>query len=340
MPDFPIKIRACGNLGLNLPVLGLGCWAFGGGSYWGPQSQRDVDAVVHHALDAGLNYFDTAEAYNSGDSETSLGLALKGEGRRTRAIIGTKVSPDNTAPATLRAHCEASLQRMQIDHIDLYMVHWPIKDTGATVQAFDTLADLRREGKIRHIGVSNFGVQQLDAALATGATIAVNQLPYSLLSRGIERHILPLCRDQHIGVIGYMSLMQGLLSDKFQSLDEIPTVRTRSRHFAGTRPGSRHGEAGLEAETWATVQAIRKLARASGAPTSDLAVAWSAANPSITCTLVGCRNSVQLDANLRALDLRLTTDLMAGLDQATCDLRDKLGDGIDLFQGQGAGRTF
>jgi aryl-alcohol dehydrogenase-like predicted oxidoreductase len=166
--------KNCGNLILTLPILGIGCWSFGGGSYWGEQDQRDVDAVVDMALDIGCNYFDTAEAYNDGTSEESLGKALKA--RRSEALIGTKVNPSNTNPNTLREHCEASLRRLQTDTIDLYMIHWPIhqhsikhftKDESvinnppSVAKAFETMTKLQEEGKIRYTGVSNFGVKQL-----------------------------------------------------------------------------------------------------------------------------------------------------------------------------------
>ena len=165
-----MELRKCGTAGLALPALGVGCWAFGGGEYWGSQDQGDVDAVVHAAIDAGCNYFDSAEVYNNGASESSLGTAL--EGVRHRAIVGTKVSPSNCYAATLREHCEQSLRRLRTNYIDLYMVHWPIHphsirhftndekvigNPPRVEEAFDTLNRLRQEGKIRHIGVSNFG---------------------------------------------------------------------------------------------------------------------------------------------------------------------------------------
>ena len=165
-----MKRRQCGKDGLELPVLGIGCWSFGGGDYWGDQNQKDVDSIVAAALEMGCNYFDAAEVYNDGRSESALGQALKG--RRTEAILGSKISPHNADPATLRSHCEASLKRLGTDYIDLYMVHWPInpvalehytdqeadeKALPSTDAAFRTLTDLREEGKIRHIGVSNFG---------------------------------------------------------------------------------------------------------------------------------------------------------------------------------------
>ena len=157
--------RAVGKSGIEISVMGIGGWSYGGGDYWGPQAQEDVDAVAHAALDNGINFFDTAEGYNEGRSEEAVGRALKG--RRDEAVIATKISPNNTEPTMLREHCEASLDRLQTDYIDIYIVHWPITEHSVE-DAFATLNALKEEGKIRSIGVSNFGVEQLSEALATG----------------------------------------------------------------------------------------------------------------------------------------------------------------------------
>ncbi|HWA09688.1 MAG TPA: aldo/keto reductase [Opitutaceae bacterium] len=331
---------------LKLPAMGLGTWSFGGGEYWGPQAQADVDDVVGRAIDLGLTYFDTAEMYNGGASEASLGQALRG--RRDRVLIGSKLSPANAAPAVLRARCEASLGRLQTDRIDLYMMHWPIhadsirhftKDESviahppSTRDAFLALGALQREGKIRHIGVSNFGVRQLQEVLDLGVEIAANELPYNLLMRGIELELLPFCRSRGIAVIGYMTLMQGVLAGDFASFDELPPIRTRTRHFSGRRAGSRHGEAGFETETFAALQAIRTIARDENLPLSDLALAWALANPALSCVLAGCRNSAQLEENARALRVKLSVATIDRLNAATSDLRAKLGPNPDFYQG-------
>lgn len=340
-----METRPCGHSGLNLPVLGLGTWAFGGGSYWGPQDQSDVDAVVARALDRGINYFDTAEMYNAGASEAALGRALRG--RREKALIGSKISPSHTSPATLRACCEASLRRLETDYLDLYMVHWPIHANSlrhfttdeailrrppTTAEAFGTLADLQREGKIRHIGVSNFGVRQLSEVAALGVRLAVNELPYNLLMRAIEPDIAPYCRAHGIGIIGYMALMQGVLAGDYASFDALPPPRTRTRHFSGQRQGSRHGEPGFEALTWQTVQELRRIARAAGWSLSDMAIAWALANPDIACLLAGCRTSAQLEENAHAVNHPLPEALKRQLDDATTALLQALGSNPDYYQ--------
>jgi len=345
--------RPCGRSGLSLPALGLGTWAFGGGSYWGPQDQPDVDAVVGRALELGMNYFDTAEIYNAGASETSLGRALRG--RREQALIGSKVSPSNAAPEVLRAHCEASLRRLGTDHLDLYMMHWPINSSSvrhftedeqvirqppSTAEAFLTLAALQREGKIRHIGVSNFGVRQLEEVRALGVTLAVNELPYNLLMRAIEPELAPYCRAQGIGIIAYMALMQGVLAGGFASFNELPAARLRTRHFASHRPGSRHGESGCEEQTWATLVALREIAREAGQPLGDIAIAFALAHPDISCVLAGCRNLAQLEENARAASLQLTPALLRRLRETTDPLLTLLGTNPDYYQGRADARSW
>ena len=333
-----MEYRECGNSGLKLSVLGIGCWSFGGGEddYWGPQDQHDANDVVARALDLGINYFDTAEGYNDGRSEESLGRALRS--RRTEAIIGTKVAPDNTQPAVLREHCEASLRRLGTYYIDLYMVHWPITEY-PVADAFGALADLKQEGKIRHIGVSNFGVQQLTEALATGADIAANQLAYSLLTRGIEAEIMPLCRANGIGILPYMPLMQGLLTGKYQTPDDVPLIRARTRLFRGDRPLSRHGEPGAEAETFAALDAIQAMANRKGVSMSALALAWAAARPEISSVILGVRNVAQLEAGVQGIVTPLSADEIAELNALTEPVLHKMGPNADIFLGAEQSRS-
>ena len=347
-----MKRRKCGTSGLELPVIGVGVWCFGGGDYWGEHNQGDADAVVGRAIELGCNYFDTAEMYNDGASEESLGRALKG--RREKAIIGTKVSPSNTQPATLRAHCEASLRRLATDYIDLYMIHWPLypqslgkrpDDDEAldllppTGDALAELAKLRDEGKIRHIGVSNFGGRQLTEALDTGGQIAANQIIYSLLTRAIEFEVADLCRDRGVGIIAYMPLLQGLLTGKFRSIDDLPPQRVRTRHFANDR-GGRHGEAGAEAETFAALDAIRKIAAAEDVPMAAIALAWCVANPTITCTLAGARNLDQLQTNASAAAIELRPETIEQLSAATEAVKTKLGPRCDYWESAAMTRTW
>lgn len=327
----PLERRRCGRTDLELPVLGVGVWVLGGkdNDYWGGYSEAEARNLIAACLDSGANYFDVAEAYNDGRSEEVLGRILAGQ--RHRAIIGTKVLPQNCAPATLREHCEASLRRLQTDHIDLYMVHWPIREHSVPA-AFETLAALRAEGKIRHVGVSNFGVQDLAEAAAIMPDIAINQLHYNLLSRAIEVEVLPLCRKLNIGVMTYMSLLQGLLTGKYARIDDIPPVRTRTRHFRPDRPDSRHGEPGAEEEVQAALTGIRAVADEVGVKMGELALGWLAARPGVTCVLAGARDPEQLRSNIRGATLDLPTDVVARLDEITRPLLEKLGSNPDYWQ--------
>ncbi len=317
--------------------MGIGCWSFGGGDYWGPQDQKDVDAVVGRAIERGANFFDTAEAYNEGRSEEALGLALKG--RRQQAIIGAKIPPNFAQPDILRQHCEASLRRLQTDVIDLYMVHWPVSDPYVQ-EAFETLQSLQSEGKIRFVGVSNFGVHQLDQALSTGGRIVANQLCYNLLSRAIEFELIPYCVHHGLGILAYMPLLQGLLTGKYFSADDMPAVRTRTRHFRPDRAGSRHGEPGAEAETFAAVQGIREIAQELHVPMSQLALAWILSRPEITSIIAGIRTIEQLEMNLAGVQYSLLPGVVDRLDRLTQSLRDQLGPSPDYFQSNRDSRIY
>ena len=323
-----MEMRTCGKSGIEISAMGIGCWSYGGGDYWGAQAQSDVTAVANAALDAGINFFDTAEGYNDGRSEEALAVALKG--RRHEAVIGTKVSrPD---PATIRERCEASLQRLQTDYVDIYMIHWP-DDEIAIEESMAELTRLQEDGRIRAIGVSNFGVEQLAAALDTGASIAVNQLCYNLLSRAIEPELLPLCREQGVGILGYMPLLQGILTGQYKSAEEIPPVHSRFRHFRDDRPQASHGEEGAEAELFETLESIRGIADAEGIPMARLAIAWAMARPGITCMLVGTRNINELTENLHVVEYTPPADVIERLDTITAPLLEKMGANPDYFTG-------
>jgi aryl-alcohol dehydrogenase-like predicted oxidoreductase len=339
-----IPVRQCGKYDLKLPILGMGCWPYGGGEYWGAQSQKDVNEVVRFAVEQGCNYFDTAEAYNDGGSEASLGLALQGIPRE-RVIIGTKISPSNTQPDKLREHCDASLRRLRTDYVDLYIVHWPITPhaikhfTSEDIlipevqDVFETLMRLKQAGKIRYLGVSNFGPTKLDEAIATGAEIVVNELPYGLLTRAIELEILPKCRELGVGVVGYLSLLQGLLAGTFRTLDDVPVVRLRTRHFDSRRTArTRHGLPGAEPELNAALASIRTIADNRGTTMSSLALRWAMAGSGITCSLCGSRNVNQLQQNLAAAREPLASEIIEELNVATQPLLEKLGPSFDYWE--------
>ena len=344
--------RLCKNSGLELSVLGTGCWTFGGGEYWGEQNQKDVNSVVHESVNLGINYFDTAEAYNEGRSESSLGEAMRGI-PRDKLLIGTKVSPSNCYKSTLIEHCEASLRRLGTEYIDLYMIHWPIhphsirhftadtriiQNPPEIGEALETLRLLKQNGKIRHFGVSNFSNNRLEHLPMV--EIAVNELPYNLLCRAIENDTLPVCEDNGIGVIGYMALLQGILADIYPTLMDVPVWQRRTRHFnCQSTKECRHGEAGAEKETNEVLNGIRKICKETGYSMAEIAVKWILENPAITCTLVGSRNARELEANVKAVQTPLDKEIKARLDLVSLPVMESLGNHFDYYESAENDRT-
>jgi len=343
--------RDCGRSGLELPLLGLGCWAFGGGEYWGGTEQSEVDAVVRRAFDLGVSYFDTAEVYNEGRSEAALGQALRAL-PRDKVVIGTKVSPAHVQPDVLPRRCEASLRRLGTGWIDLYMVHWPITPRSirhfderllvcpAVEDAFATLLRLQEEGKVRHLGVSNFARARLQEALVHCPALAVDELPYNLLSRAIEWEALPACRESGVAVIAYMALLQGVLGDRYPSLDDVPAWQRRTRHFdARKAEAARHGLPGEEEATRRALADLRAIGREVGQSLPELALRWAVANRDVACTLVGSRRVSDLEANVRAVERPLPADLVARLDAVTDALKQRLGRSFDYYEAPDNDRT-
>jgi myo-inositol catabolism protein IolS len=324
-----LEKRKLGRSDLEVSVLSLGCWPLAGGSGWGDQSERSAIATIHAALEHGINFFDTAEGYENGVSEEIVGKAFVD--RRDKAIIGTKISPDHTEPSVLRLHLDSALRRLRTDYVDVYHVHWPIR-THSAADTFAALQQLKDEGKIRAIGVSNFGPIDLAEALATSVQIDANQLHYSLLSRAIEYEILPLCRERQIGVTTYMPLMQGLLTGKYETVEDVPPFRTRTRHFSGDRPQSRHGGPGAEKELFDAVDAVRAIAEELGEPMANVALAWVMAQPGVTSVIAGARTPDQVARNVQAASLSLSAEAVAQLDAATAPLKHVLGPNADYWQ--------
>ena len=323
--------RQLGNSSLMVSPIGFGFWGIVGGDYWGHQEESDTMDAVRAALDAGINLIDTAEGYGNGFSETMLGRALRG--RRDQAVIATKVSRENLSPDDIRAACERSLKRLNTDYIDLYQVHWPSR-SAPFADSMATLHDLQREGKIRVIGVSNFGILDMPDMLACGRYEA-NQLPYSLLWRAIEFDIQPQCVDGNIGILPYSPLNQALLTGRYSSADDMPYHRTRTRHFRPDRRDSRHGTPGVEAETFAAVAAISEICADIGQEMVHVALAWLTHQAGVTSVLAGARNPQQIESNRLAGELALSAETLQRLDAATSDLKAKLGPDPDMW-GTGA----
>jgi len=322
-----MRYRKLGTSDLTVSVIAFGAWQIGDPAYWGDDAQADAEATVHAAIDEGINLFDTAEMYGGGQAEEALGRVLGA--RRGDVYVATKVFPDHCAPADLRKACEASLARLGMDYVDIYQVHWPFRHV-PFADAYGELARLRDEGKIRHIGVSNFGRQDLDDWMAAGDCVS-NQLGYSILFRAIEHEVVPACQDHGVGILAYMPLLQGLLSGRWTRADEMPQSRRRTRHFAGDRPGVRHGEPGCEELTFATIGQLAAVAEELDTTLPALALAWVLAQPGITAAIMGMRKPGQLHANLEAVDLALTPDMLAKLETITAPLKKCLGPNPDMW---------
>ncbi len=316
------------NTDLSICPIAMGCWGLSGDMTWGPQDEAAGQAAIHAALDLGINFFDTAEMYGNGISEQRLGKALKD--KRDQAVIASKPSPDHNRPADLIASCHRTLEYLQTDYLDIYQVHWSPSDV-PLAETWGAMQSLRDEGKVRYIGVCNFGPNDL-AEITAIEKPATNQIPYSLLARGIEYAVLPACQQLNLGVLCYSPLMLGLLTGKFMDADEVPAGRARSRHFAGTRELARHGEPGCETETFDAINAVRQIASDADIPMADLAIAWVLTREGADCVLVGLRKPDQAKRNIAALNVQLSDDIIQQLNDATETLKATLGTNVDLWQ--------
>ena len=328
-----MKQKPLGNSGLSASVVGLGAWVLGGGAIWGDDTD-DSESVrtIQAAVDMGINLIDTAPAYGFGRSEIIVGRALKG--RRDQAIIATKCGLwwddargsfftdfdgrkmyRSLRPDTIRIEIENSLLRLGTDHIDLYQTHWPSMPPDATpiADTMATLRDLQQQGKIRAIGVCNVSPAELKEHLRCG-TIASNQFRYSMLHREAEQDILPLCAENHVATLTYMSLEQGLLTGKI-GMDRVfqPTeFRSNTAWNEWLIPVNRRRVLDVLA-SW------QDLTAKYACTLSQLVIAWTAAQPGVTHVLCGARNQAQIQDNARAgmLDLapediiRIRRDMVA-----------------------------
>jgi aryl-alcohol dehydrogenase-like predicted oxidoreductase len=340
-----MKRSKLGKSDIVVSAMTLGCWPFGEGEYWGAHSQNEVDKVVQSALDNGVNAFDTAEVYNEGNSERSLGKALKG--RRDEAVVMSKISPSNAG--NVRKHCIASLQRLNMDYLDVYMLHWPINKLAlehftsdksviekppVVEEAFHQLNELKKEGLIRSIGLSNFGRKQMEEVEACGVQVDVNEITYNIVSRAIEAEIVPYCQEKQISIIGSMGLQQGLLGGKYKTADDVPKHQAHSRHFQNFRGGdtSRHGEEGAEKEIFEVLNELYKIAARLNLDVAQLSIAWILKKPFMASTLVGSRNVDHLKMNIKACSLTIPDDVEALIDKISLPVLEKLGNNPDYYE--------
>lgn len=318
---------------LQVSTVALGCMSLAP-SLNAPDDIPEAQAIatVHAALDAGINFFDNAPMYADGLAESRLGKALKG--RRDKAIVATKILTDALTPAEVDSHFHASLKRLDTDYVDLYQIHWakyvtPIEET---LRAMEKLV---KAGKLRALGVCNFGPVDFAAALATGIPLATNQLAYSLLFRAAEFAVTDLCLRHNVGILCYSPLAAGLLTGRFPTADSVPPGRARTRHFAaGARPQVRHGQPGHEPETFAALSKLNAIADRLNVPLPDLSLAWLLHQPTVTSVLAGASRPDQIQRNARAAAVTLSPETLQELDAATASLKQSLGPNLDPWQAQ------
>ncbi len=318
-----------GKTNIKVSEFALGCWPFAGGSVWGTQDKSDSISTVHAALDNGINFFDTAEGYNDDyHSESILGEALVN--RRNRSVIATKISPPNLLPQKIEEACNNSLKRLSTDYIDLYQIHWPNHDLNME-DSINELNKLVDKGKIRSLGVCNFGVDDLNEILNLGV-FSTDQLPYNLLWRPIEEEILPECKKNNIGIICYSPLAQGLLTGRYRNADEVPDGISRSRLFNKNRPLSNHDDEGCENEVFKCINKIQEIAKTLGENSAKISLSWVRQQSNITSLLVGARNTKELEMNLSAFEYDLSTELIKELSDLTNNVKLYLGKNPDMWK--------
>ncbi len=305
-----IELRKLGNSDLEITRLGVGAWAMGGGGWqfgWGAQDDQDSISAIHAALDAGINWIDTAAVYGLGHSEEVVSKALRDVSKKPYVFTkcerrwdeNAKIFPSLKADS-IRKECEDSLRRLKLDAIDLYQLHWPEPDSDIE-EGWAEMARLKQAGKVRWIGVSNFNVEQMKRAQRI-APITSLQPPYSLLVRKAEPEILPFARENGIGLIVYSPMRAGLLAGKMtkERATNLPKDDWRARDKDFQEPNlSRNLE---------LVEVLRRIGKRQGRTPGEVAIAWTLHNPAVTAAIVGLRRTDQVAGVIGALSFCLSLD--------------------------------
>ncbi len=305
--------RILGNSDLELTPLGVGAWAMGGGGWafgWGPQDDSDSVAAVHAALDEGWNWIDTAAVYGLGHAEIVVGKAVKDRSDKPYVFtkcarvwneerqIGKRLKKDS-----VKQECEQSLQRLGMETIDLYQIHWPEPDEDIE-EGWQAMNELKAEGKVRWIGVSNFSRAQMERISPYGSITSL-QPPYSLVSPEIEAEILPYCGANNIGTVVYSPMKSGLLSGSMtrERIAAMPQddFRQRTPHFQDP----------LLSRNLALVEKLREIGARHGRTPGEVAIAWCLRRPEVTAAIVGLRSPKQLEGVKGAATFRLTPEELA-----------------------------
>lgn len=304
-----------GKTELQVSPIAFGTWSFGG--EWGRFDADEAKATVGRAVELGITLFDTAQGYGFGAAERLLGDALWARARREDVVVATKgglrMEGDHllrdASRRWLREGVDSSLRNLGTDYIDLYQVHWPDEHTPPEETA-GALTDLVREGKIRHFGVSNYDVKQMEE-LARFGRLETLQPPYHLFRREIEEEILPYAMDHDIGVLGYGAMAHGLLTGTM-------TPETR---FAGDDWRAESPDFGGETfrRNLGVVERLKTVAEARGITLPQLAVAWTLAQPAVQVTIVGARRPVHLEESAAAADIKFAPEDLAAIDAVLAD---------------------
>ena len=300
-----MKFRKLGQSDLNCSVIGLGTWGMAG-SFWGKVDDDQSIATIRAGLEAGINLIDTAPVYGDGHSEEVVGRALEGL-KREDIVLATKCGRFTCETEKIRQELETSLKRLKTDYIDLYQVHWP-DDKVPFEETFGELENMRKQGKIRYIGVSNFSVEQTEEA-SKYCQIVSTQPQYSLLVRDIEKDILPYCVEKNIGILSYGSIGAGALTGKFKEKPVFKEDDERASFYTFFQ------EQNLP-KTKQMIDTLEEIAASHGKPTVHAAINWVLKQKGISVALVGARTPEQVRMNAQAADWELTDEENAKILQA------------------------
>ncbi len=321
-----MEYRELGKSGLRVSTIGFGCWETGG--EYGAYDPDEVIRAVHRALDLGVTLFDTARAYGFGRSEELLARAL-GSRRRDVVVVskvGLERGPDgkyerDSSRATLMHGLEQSLRALGTDYLDLLLIHWPDRSR-PWAEAMDTLQEIQRSGKARHVGVSNFRAADLRAC-AQLAPLAANQIGYNLFDRRWEREVFTTARRLGVGIMAYGPLAHGLLTGRLSAGDRFHETDWRAR-------GDLFGQPLLEADNLATnlsvVEKLRRPAADAGMSVAQLAIAWVLRDPLVAVALTGCRTPAEIEENAGASGRSLDGATLAAIDEAMAGARGQVSD--------------
>ena len=310
--------RQLGSSSVKVSEIGLGTWGMSG-AFWGAANDEELIRVIRRALDLGVTLVDTAEAYGHGHAEEVVGKALAGQ--REKAVLATKVAPNHLEPKAIEEALAGSLERMQTDYVDVYFVHWPNPDfpIGPTMEMMERL---RASGRIRAVGVSNFGPEEMEQARQHG-TIDVLQPPYNMLWREVEAKTLPYCRANHIGVMPYSGLAQGLLTGMLKA-STIFTEGDERRTTVLFQPGTY--ERALDA-----VEALRPIAAKYDKTVAQLAVQWLTSRPGVSSPLLGARTVKEIEENVLSVGWSISGADVAAIDALTAPIWAEIHQKGDMF---------